>query len=307
MQNITKHGSSRKRLLLALFLGLTYFFIVAIGSLLSGSLSLLAISSHMMLHNGALIIGIIATTFAMKEANEKFSSGYNKVEAIGGYTNGLLLLGVAIWILFQAFGFFNEHGHEGHDSHKIDASLTGIVAIIGLILHVFSCVVLYSGRKDNLCVRAAYYHIFFDVISIISALAVSVYVYYTDQHEADLVVAALIGLLILYNAINIIKSAVILLLDGTPEDIKYSDIVKTLKKIPHIVDVHNLILRRKDSHSLELSAHLVMHQNCLHAHHWNDCRIDAEQALKKSYNINYCILQLESADVCEHKHERKEK
>jgi cobalt-zinc-cadmium efflux system protein len=299
VQHITKHGSSRKRLLSALFLGVAYFFVVAIGSLMSGSLALLAIAGHMMLHNGALIIGVIATTFAMKAPNEKFSSGYNKVEAIGGYTNGLLLLGVSIWVLAKAFGFFNEHGH---DEHVINTSITGITAAIGLTLHAFSCAILYNGRKDNLCVKAAYYHIFFDVIGVVAALAVSVYVHYTGQHEADLIVAALIGLLIFYNAVHIIKSAMILLLDGTPSNIEYKDIVKTLKRVPHIVDVHNLILRRKDSTSLELSAHLVMHQNCLHAHHWNDCRIDAEKALKKAYNIDYCILQLESADVCKHDH-----
>tara|TARA_R110000868_G_scaffold190862_1_gene434863 strand:+ start:162427 stop:163344 length:918 start_codon:yes stop_codon:yes gene_type:complete len=304
MQNIIKHGSSRKRLMLALFLGLAYFVVIALGSLFSGSLALLAIAGHMMLHNGALIIGIVATTFAMKEPNEKFSSGYNKVEAIGGYTNGLLLLGVSIWVLAQAFGFFEE---TGHSHHEINATLTGYVALSGLVLHLCSCFVLYGGRNDNLCVNAAFYHIFFDILGVLSALGVGIYVHYTGYHEADLIVAAFIGILILYNALRIIKSALILLLDGTPDHIKYDDLVKTLKRVPHIVDVHNLVLRRKDSTSLELSAHLVMHQNCLHAHHWNDCRIDAEKALKKAFNIDYCILQLESADICSHDHKEKNK
>ncbi|PPR15026.1 MAG: Zinc transporter ZitB, partial [Proteobacteria bacterium] len=65
-QNITKHGSSRKRLTLALFFGGLYFLTVALGSIFSGSLALLANAGHMLLHNGALIIGIIATTWAMK-------------------------------------------------------------------------------------------------------------------------------------------------------------------------------------------------------------------------------------------------
>jgi cobalt-zinc-cadmium efflux system protein len=298
-QNITKHGSSRKRLLIALGLGTVYFLTVAIGSILSGSLALLANAGHMMLHNGALIIGIIATTFAMKEPNEKFSSGYNKVEAIGGYTNGLLLLIVSLWVLSQAFGFFGEHGH---DSHEIDASLTGYVAVIGLCIHAFSVWVLYGGRHDNLCVNAAFFHIFFDVIGTLSALAVSVFVIYTGMHEADLLVAGLIGLLILYNAVRIMKAAIILLLDGTPESLKQKDIVNALTKIKHVKSVHHLVIRRKDSSSSELSAHLVMSHACIDTNHWNACRKEAEKMLKDTFNIEHCVLQLESDEDAKHHH-----
>lgn len=301
-QNITKHGSSRKRLLIALALGVSYFLVVSIGSVLTGSLSLLANAGHMMLHNGALIIGIIATTFAMKEPNEKFSSGYNKVEAIGGYTNGLLLLMVAFWVLFQAFGFFGEHGHE---THKIDASLTGYFALGGLFIHALSVWVLYSGRNDNLCVNAAFFHIFFDVIGTLSVLIVSVFVFYTGMHEADLLVAGFIGLLILYNAIRIIKAAIILLLDGTPESLDQKELIKALTKIKHVEGVHHLVIRRKDSTSTELSAHLVMSHACIDTHHWNACRKEAEKMLKQKYKIEHCVLQLESAEEAEHHHSQK--
>lgn len=298
-QSITRHGTSRKRLFWALMLGGLYFLIVAIGSAFSNSLSLLAMAGHMMLHNGALIIGIVATTFAMKAPDEKFSSGYNKVEAIGGYTNGLLLLGVSLFILTKALGFFEEHGH---DHHEIDASLTGAVALIGLVLHGISSIVLYKGRQENLCVNAAFFHIFFDVISSVAAIAVGIYVHETGHHEADLLVAGLIGILILINAVRIIKHAVVLLLDGTPEHIQYKDVIQTLKNVPHITGVHNLVIRRKDSASIEMSAHLVMHKNCLEAHHWNECRIEAEKVLKKQFNIDYCILQLEAEEHCNHSH-----
>ncbi len=301
-QNITKHGSSRKRLTLALFFGGLYFLTVALGSIFSGSLALLANAGHMLLHNGALIIGIIATTWAMKAPSEKFSAGYNKMEAIGGYTNGLLLLMVALWVLSQAFGFFEEHGH---DAHHIDASLTGYVAIAGLVLHAFSVWILYGGRHDNLCVNAAFYHIFFDVIGTLSALAVGVFVAFTDIHEADLVVAGLIGLLILYNAVRIIKNAVVLLLDGTPDNLKQADILKALTKINHVQNVHHLVIRRKDSSTLELSAHLVMSHKCIDAHHWNTCRKEAEEMLKTKFKIDHCVLQLESEETdhnCGHDH-----
>lgn len=300
-QNITKHGSSRKRLLMALVLGGIYFLTIAIGSVLTGSLSLLANAGHMMLHNGALIIGIIATTFAMKAPSEKFSSGYNKMEAIGGYTNGLLLLVVALWVLSQAFGFFEEHGH---DAHEINASLTGYVALLGLALHGLSIWVLYGGKDDNLCVNAAFFHIFFDVIGTLSALAVGIYVHFTGMHEADLIVAGLIGLLILYNAVRIIKNAVILLLDGTPDNLKQKDIIQALQKIKHVQDIHHLVIRRKDSTILELSAHLVMSHTCIDTHHWNECRKEAERMLKDTFNISHCVLQLESTDDknCDHSH-----
>ena len=301
-QTITKHGASRKRLLISLFLGCAYLVIVALGSVFSGSLSLLANAGHMMLHNGTLIIGIIATSFAMKAPTEKFSSGYNKMEAIGGYTNGLLLLVVALWVLSQAFGFFEEHAHH---EHEIDASMTGLVALIGLSIHALSVWVLYQGKDDNLCVNAAFFHIFFDVVATLSALAVGVIVHFTHFHEADLIVAGLIGLLILYNAVRIMRHAVILLLDGTPDHIKQSDILKDLNKIKHVKDVHHLVIRRKDSATLELSAHLVMSHKCIDAQHWNACRLEAERMLHKKYRFEHCVLQLESEDNdnCNHHHD----
>lgn len=316
MSTIVEHGSSQKKLTIALSLGVFYFLIVAIGSFYTESLSLAANAAHMIIHNGAIVIGLIATYYAGKSTQQNYGSGYNKAEALGGYTNAILLIFMAGTILMHAvegheghdhtLGLFDQephhveesnhqdhHNHSNEEKHTIDGKLTFAFALAGFIIHLISMAVLSSRRKQNLCVHGAYMCIKYDVISIILSIIVGVVVMFYDWHELDLIVAAFIGLMLLYNALRLLIKSGRQLLGGIPKHISYDEVLKVLKSIDHIQGVHNLIIRDDGPKGITASVHLEMHEDCIRQNHWEPCQKEAEKLLQEKFGINYCIFQLE--------------
>lgn len=303
--SISKHGSSQKRLAWSLALGLLYLTIVAIGSIYTDSLSLAANAAHMVIHNGAIIIGLIATRYAAKATYDNFSSGYNKAEALGGYTNAILLILMSFMILSEAvgghaghdhtLGLFSNNHHETQSMHAINTLGTILFASVGFLIHLISMAILSGKRKENLCVHGAYMCIKYDVLGIILAFSVGLIVHFTHWHQLDLIVGGLIGLMLMYNALQLLWKSGRLLLGAYEQKFSVKDIEDALIKINHIISVHNIIIRQEGSLGLTASAHLEMSKNCIKEGHWETCRKEAEHYLKTYFNITYCIFQLEEA------------
>jgi cobalt-zinc-cadmium efflux system protein len=296
------HNASHNRLLIALVLGLTYMFLALIGGYLANSLALFADGGHLLIHNGALIIAFISSVIAGKKANEKFSYGYGRMESIGGYTNSLILMGVALFVAYEAVSalLFDAH-HEGH-AHDHGLSMDGsllvsVIALCGLFLHLISAWVLYKGREQSLNVYAVYLHLLFDVASTFVAFLAGIIGYFTAFEWVDSLAGLLIAILIFKSAYNLMKANVKRLLDAVPDHIDYKAVANELSKIPHVKDVHDVYIRNA-TRGVEMSAHLVLENDCLHGDHWHKCRAEAEKRLKDKFDIHHTVLQLESA--CEH-------
>ena len=293
------HNSSHHRLLIALVLGAIYMGLAFGGSLLTGSLVLLADAGHLLAHNGALLIAFISSSIASKKPNERFSYGYGRMESVGSYTNSLILMAVALFVGYEAVSSFINNEH--YDNHNISLNgsliISGI-AVCGLLLHIISARVLYKGRKQSLNVHAVYLHLLFDVASTFVALFAGIIMYYTDLIWIDKIAGLLIAILIFKSAYNLMKSSVKRLLDAVPDHIDYKKVAKELSKIPHVKNVHDVHIRNANFGGVELSAHLILSDGCIHGNHWHECRAEAEKRLKNKFNIEHSVLQLESE--CEH-------
>src|SRR4051812_47970341 len=106
---------------------------------LTGSMALTADGWHMGTHVGALGLTLVAYWYARTRAgNDAFSFGTGKVYALAGYTSGVLLAIVAVWM------FVESTQHLMHPEAVIygDALL---VATIGLVVNGVAALLL-SGH-----------------------------------------------------------------------------------------------------------------------------------------------------------------
>lgn len=295
------HNASHYRLLVALLLGAMYMLLALWGSYITGSFALLADSGHLLIHNGALLIAFVSSIIAGKKPNHRFSYGYGRMESIGGYTNSLILMAVALYIAYESTtALLSHHGHTEH-SHglTLDASAAvSAIALGGLTLHIISAWVLYKGREQSLNVYAVYLHLLFDIASTLVAFLAGVVSYFTDFDWIDPLAGLIIALLILRSGYNLMKSTLKRLLDAVPDHINYQEVSDELRQIPHVLDVHDVHIRNSSRHGVEISAHLILKESCLHGDHWQKCRAEAEKRLKEKFGITYSVLQLESS--CEH-------
>lgn len=70
---------------------------------LTGSMALLADAWHMASHVAALGLAAFAYRFARQHAGDaRFTFGTGKVNALAGYTSALILVGVALWMVWES-------------------------------------------------------------------------------------------------------------------------------------------------------------------------------------------------------------
>lgn len=104
--------------------------------LLSGSMALLADGLHMGAHAAALGISVAAYVFARKHAhNRRFSFGTGKVNALGGFTGGVLLILFSAMMAWESFERILEPVGIAYNEALV-------VAVVGLIVNAASAVIL---------------------------------------------------------------------------------------------------------------------------------------------------------------------
>src|SRR4029077_13174610 len=83
----------------------------------TGSVALTADGWHMGTHVGALGLTLVAYWYARtRAAHDSFSFGTGKVYALAGYTSGVLLGIVAVWLAVE--GVIRLVGHEGPTNYN---------------------------------------------------------------------------------------------------------------------------------------------------------------------------------------------
>ena len=110
----TAAGKHRRRLMAVLGINAGVLVLQVIGGLVSGSLALLADAGHMLTDSTGLIIALVAVSLAARPATSSRTFGLQRVEILAALTNGLLLVGVAVWVLIQAVDRWSQPEQVDH-------------------------------------------------------------------------------------------------------------------------------------------------------------------------------------------------
>ena len=98
------HGHHKRSLFAAFTLTALFLIVEAAVGLWTGSLSLLADATHMLVHAGGLLLSLGALWFAERPAPPEKTYGYYRVEILATLLNGLFLILIALYIFYAAYG-----------------------------------------------------------------------------------------------------------------------------------------------------------------------------------------------------------
>jgi cobalt-zinc-cadmium efflux system protein len=138
---------------------LTFGFLlveVAAG-LLTGSLALLADAGHMLTDVAGLVLALLATKLAERPASPRRTFGYHRAEVLAALTNAFLLLGVAGYILMEAWSRWSA-------PRDVPSRAVLLVAGAGLLVNLVGAVLLQSGARTSLNLRGAYNEVVADAL-----------------------------------------------------------------------------------------------------------------------------------------------
>ncbi|MEC1271756.1 CDF family zinc transporter CzcD [Bacillus subtilis] len=246
-------GANKKVLLISFIMITGYMIIEAIGGFLTNSLALLSDAGHMLSDSISLMVALIAFTLAEKKANHNKTFGYKRFEILAAVINGAALILISLYIIYEAIERF---------SHPPEVATTGMltISIIGLVVNLLVAWIMMSGgdTKNNLNIRGAYLHVISDMLGSVGAILAAILIIFFGWGWADPLASIIVAILVLRSGYNVTKDSIHILMEGTPENIDVSDIIRTIEGTEGIQNIHDLHIWSITSGLNALSCHAVV-------------------------------------------------
>ncbi len=252
------------------------------GGLATGSLALLADAGHMLSDVLSLLLALGAIWLARRPATPDRSFGFRRAEIIAAFLNGLLLVLVAAWVLFEALRRLS-------DPPPVLGGWMLAVAVGGLAVNVAAFAILAGAGRESLNIEAALRHVLADVLGSVGVIVASIAILATGWELADPIASAAIALLILASAWGVLRDSGHILLEGAPPAVAGGEVERVILGVPGVESVHDLHVWTITSGFDALAAHVLVGRD-------EDChalRRAVEQALAASFGIRHTTLQVD--------------
>ena len=268
---------------------LTVFFAIELTTALAiGSLALLADATHMLTDVVALFMGLTAVLLARRGSKSAARTyGWHRAEVFTAVANAVLLLGVAAFIVYEAF-------HRLGEPSNVPGRPMILVALLALAANVAVVLLLRSHAEGSLAVKGAYMEVMADAVSSIGVLIAGIVTVTTRWPYADTVVAVLVALWVLPRAIALARSALRILSESSPQHIDVDELRSALAAVDGVTEVHDLhvwtLVPGKDM----ATAHLTSNGR-------SDRVLDDARAVLAARGLEHATVQVEppgSADEC---------
>jgi cobalt-zinc-cadmium efflux system protein len=280
-------NQTTKRLSLSLILTLTFVFIEAAAGILGNSLALLTDAAHNLTDVIALALSWYAIKLTARPANGRRTYGYHRAGILVALVNSTTLVLISLGIFYEAFRRFTN-------PQEVQSGILITVGIIAVVINLTTALLVRKGSEHDLNIRSAFVHLMGDVISTIGAVIAGVIIYFTGANWLDPFASVLIGFLILYNAWNILRDAVDILLEATPRDVNTEQLVSDVKQIKGVLGVHDLHIWSLTQNLRTMSAHILTDD--LPISTGAEIQRQINEIVFHRYNIAHATLQLECVD-----------
>ncbi|MBM6628906.1 cation transporter [Mammaliicoccus vitulinus] len=287
------HTNNKKILLISFFIITIFMIVEVIGGYVTNSLALLSDAGHMLSDAISLFIALMAFKFGERVANQRKTYGYRRFEILAAFINGILLIAISLYIFYEAITRF---------INPPEVASTGmlIISTLGLIVNLFIAWLMFKGSdtKNNLNMRGAFIHVLGDLLGSVGAIVAALIMLTFGWKIADPIASVVVAILIIRSGYGVTKSALNVLMEGTPSNINIHEISETITSHPDIMDVHDLHIWSITSDLTALSCHAVVDRRKTVL----ECDIIIEEINHKlnDKSIQHATIQLETTD---HQHD----
>lgn len=248
------HNANKKALKLSFFLIASYMIVEVIGGLATNSLALLSDAGHMLSDTVALGLSLLAMIWGERRATGAKTYGYKRFEVLAAFLNGLALLGISLYIFYEAFRRFS-------DPPSVMSTGMLTIAVIGLLVNIAAAYLLMRGdTSENLNIRSAFLHVIGDLLGSVGAIVAAILIMVFGWDLADPIASVIVAALVLLSACRITRDSVHILMEGTPAGYDAEEIREELSRIPGVQNVHDLHIWSLSSDLPLLSSHLTLNE-----------------------------------------------
>jgi cobalt-zinc-cadmium efflux system protein len=240
----------------------------------------------MFTHCFALGISLAAIAIARRPPCHHRTFGLYRAEILAAFTNGLFLLLIVAFILYEAVDRIL------HPESVQSMSMLGI-GLIGLIVNVISVYILHGSHKHDLNIRGVFFHMVADLVSSIGIVVGAFVIYLTGWNIIDPVISIGISILIVYWAWGVLRESGTILLEMAPRGLNINVISKDLKaKFPQIEVMNNAHVWTITSDMLVFSAHITFDESVKECGDHDPLIAQINEYLTRKYNVIESTIQI---------------
>ena len=278
--------TGEKRLAISLLVTLLIMAGEIVGGFLSNSLALLSDAGHMVTDALAIALGLVAARVSRRPADRKSTFGYQRVGLVAALINGLSLLVIAVLIFHESYRRF-----LAPPTVEIPVMLS--FAALGLAGNLAIVFILGHGHKD-LTLRSVWLHVLGDTLSSAGVIVSGIVIYFTGWTYADPVAGTLIGGIIIWGGVRLVRDTMAIFLDLTPRGFNVESLVARIAGMPDVIDVHDVHLWPVAHNNIAFSAHILVDDRTLGE--VETTRKNIEGILQEA-GVHHSTLQMECSCV----------
>lgn len=275
--------SSTKRLFITLIITFLIFFVELIGGIFSNSLALLSDAGHVFTDSLAIILSLIASIIVKRPSGKKATYGYQKIGILAAFINGVSLIVIAVLIFFEGY-------RRLLDPPVINSSVMLTVAFFGFLGNLVMALIL-GHKHEDLNIKSAWLHVIGDTISSAGVILAGLIIKYTQWLIIDPIISWLVGFIIIYGGIRVLKDSLFIFLDFVPKGLEVNEIIDKIRNINGISDIHDVHIWSIGYGIPAFSAHVVVDVTLLYEA--DKIRNKIEEELEKM-GIKHSVIQMES-------------
>lgn len=282
----SRQASWGKRLIITMVMNLVIPAVQIVGGIISGSMALISDALHNLGDFVAVLISYLALHIGNRGPTSALTFGYRRIEVMAAVFNVALLFGAALFIAFEGWIRLIH-------PVAIQGSMVIWVALLGFFANAVSTWMLSSGAKENLNMRGAFVHMMTDALTSLGVALLGLVWIFRPWYWLDPIVSWMIVVLILYSGWDILKEALLILMNATPPGIDLESIKQEVEALEGIEGLHHLHVWNPSSGTIALAAHVIVRDQMLG-------QVDVlakkvREVLLAKFNIDHPILQFETS------------
>lgn len=281
--------NSEKRLAITFFVTLFILAGELIGGYVSGSLALISDAGHMVTDALAIGMGFIAARISRRPPDKNATLGYERVGLLAALINGISLFVIAGLIFYESY-------ERLISPPVIDIPVMLLIATLGLVGNIIMAFILGHSHED-LNVRSVWLHVLGDTLSSVGVIISGIIIYFTKWIYADTIASVLIGAIIIWGGVRLVRDTVSVFLNLTPKGFNVEALVKNITDMPDVISVHHVHLWPVAQNNIVFTAHILVSDKTLSEVEATKKRIED---MLRANGITHSTLQIESsATTCD--------
>ncbi|KAK3811245.1 MAG: cation efflux protein [Benniella sp.] len=236
-----------KQIFYFLLLNLSFMFVQMMYGVWTNSLGLISDSIHMFFDCLALGVGLFASVMSKWNANRTFSYGYNRIETLSGFSNGIFLCLISIFIVIEAIERL-LHPPEMNTHRLLLVSFMGfVVNMVGIFAfnhghhghghgHHHHGHDHGHGHGHNANMQGVFLHIMADTLGSVGVIISTLLIDWFGWTGFDPIASMFIAVLIFLSVLPLIKDSASVLMLEVP-DANLGSIEHALQEVTNIPGV----------------------------------------------------------------------